>query len=137
MSNERERALEAARRIVAQPAVREEIPLMMFFDDAQTVARALLSSPWQPIETAPKDATEIVARVQLRNTMLPQTLVIHWADGGGDDQPRFGPGWFYWCGSGYCEVNGKVLGWHLPPRQQETPDRVGRGRGAFWSPTTI
>lgn len=43
--------------------------------------------------------------------------VAHWAYGGGEDQPAFGPDWFYWNGYSYCSLNCKeILGWmKLPP----------------------
>lgn len=45
-------------------------------------------------------------------------LIVHYADGGGDDQPRF-RGWFYWTGYGFAQIeNDKLLGWlPLPERK--------------------
>lgn len=38
-------------------------------------------------------------------------LIAHYADGGGDDQPRF-RGWFFWTGSCFQEIaHGELLGW--------------------------
>jgi hypothetical protein len=44
---------------------------------------------WQPIETAPKNGTKILALMR-DGTIHRET---HWADGGGEDQPPF-RGWF-------------------------------------------
>lgn len=44
-------------------------------------------------------------------------FLCHWAYGGGEDQPCFGPAWFYWVGDKdkrngfYNELSGKILGW--------------------------
>lgn len=46
-------------------------------------------------------------------------LIIHYAHGGGEDQPPF-RGWFYWTGFGFQEVlKGTLLGW-LPLPDLET-----------------
>lgn len=38
-------------------------------------------------------------------------LIIHYADGGGEEQPRF-RGWFFWTGYGFDQVNEEsLLGW--------------------------
>lgn len=59
---------------------------------------------WQPIETAPRNATDIIAHVPNR-AGCKGVLIVHFAQGGGEDQPRFGPGWFYWTGSGFQELS--------------------------------
>lgn len=38
-------------------------------------------------------------------------LIVHHADGGGEEQPRF-RGWFYWTGFDFREVDSsKLIGW--------------------------
>lgn len=40
-------------------------------------------------------------------------IAAHWADGGGEDQPRF-RGWFKWSGydgGGHVEVSPDAIGW--------------------------
>ncbi len=38
-------------------------------------------------------------------------LIVHYAGGGGEDQPRF-RGWFFWTGFDFREIDGKsLLGW--------------------------
>lgn len=64
---------------------------------------------WRPIATAPKDATEILVWVERCGTMGP--VVAHWAHGGGEDQPPFGPGWFINRGWGFAELEKKPTHW--------------------------
>jgi len=38
-------------------------------------------------------------------------LIAHYADGGGEDQPRF-RGWFFWTGFDFRQIeSGTLLGW--------------------------
>lgn len=38
-------------------------------------------------------------------------LIVHYADGGGEEQPRF-QGWFYWTGHGFDQVpTESLIGW--------------------------
>lgn len=73
---------------------------------------------WQPIETAPKNATDVL--VLLHDSVgLPYVMVAHWAeDLSGSEQPPF-RGWFYNTGYGFSEVPKKPKRWHplpeLPP----------------------
>lgn len=63
---------------------------------------ATRESGWQPIETAPK--TGPVENLLLYVPELHGTggkVIAHWAHGGGEDQPRFGPDWFFWTGYGF------------------------------------
>jgi hypothetical protein len=55
---------------------------------------------------APKDATEI-------QLFFPDgsSVVAHWAHGGGEDQPPFGPAWFKRSGHSYVEVTQSPIGW--------------------------
>jgi len=69
---------------------------------------------WQPIETAPKDATEILLLVEKDGMKHP--IVAHWAHGGGEDQPPFGPAWFRWTGWDFAEVIHKPTHWAPIPK---------------------
>lgn len=68
--------------------------------------------------TAPRDATEILAWTTDRYGNR-RWLVVHWAQGGGEEQPPF-RGWFYNLHDGYAEIDPKhILGWlALPARAQ-------------------
>jgi hypothetical protein len=52
------------------------------------------AASWRPMETAPKNATNVLLRYPAQGWNKPQVIVAHWAHGGGEDQPAFGPGWF-------------------------------------------
>lgn len=54
-------------------------------------------SNWQPISTAPKDATSI--QVKMKDGAIHKD--VHWAsDMSGEDQPMF-EGWFIPCSGGW------------------------------------
>ena len=60
----------------------------------------------RPMNTAPKDGTEV--RIYAPNNRV---FHGHWAHGSGNgEQPPFGPAWFKWNGSMYCEIH-NPLGW--------------------------
>lgn len=66
-------------------------------------------SQWQTIDTAPKDASEILLRA-------PEGCVVaHWAYGGGEDQPPFGPAWFYNAGTYFNQVASRYKPTHWMP----------------------
>lgn len=76
---------------------------------------------WRPMETVPKNATEflVLTEDQYGNKNV---LVCHWAHGGGEDQPAFGPGLFYKLGSGgFAEIPFKTLGWAPLPLDKKSP----------------
>lgn len=71
---------------------------------------------WMPIETAPKSGvpkTIILWVPTLHGTGGP--VLAHWAFGGGEDQPRFGPAWFFWYGYGFRELPEKPTHWQPLP----------------------
>lgn len=72
---------------------------------------------WQPIETAPKNATWIVGRYKAKFGGW-HYHVVHWADGGGDDQPRF-RGWFKWSGASGGDMH------QVDPPHEWTPFEPG------------
>lgn len=78
---------------------------------------AMASSPhWFTMASAPKTGTveEILLLAEDRHGNK-NVYVCHWAHGGGEDQPRFGPAWFYHVGDSWHELSAKPLGWaHLP-----------------------
>lgn len=51
-------------------------------------------------------------------------LIVHYADGGGEEQPRF-RGWFFWTGHGFDQVpTESLLGWIPLPDLVATRGRV-------------
>ena len=77
---------------------------------ARDYFRSHPSGELQSLDTAPKNATYILALAtdRYRNRFW---LVVHWAQGGGEEQPPF-RGWFYHCGDGYSEIQPQyILGW--------------------------
>lgn len=67
---------------------------------------------WRPINTAPKTgpATDILLAVPDR-AGCRGVLVGHWAYGGGEDQPPFGPAWFFWTGYDFRELRCAPTHW--------------------------
>lgn len=76
--------------------------------------RQLVARQWEPIETAPKDATEILVRYVDHGRVVVRDA--HWAcDLSGSDQPSF-IGWFYWSGYDFRELPNDPTHWMpLPP----------------------
>ena len=68
---------------------------------------------WKPINDAAKKAGFILAKIKTDSNQLPEYIVVHWAQGGGEDQPPFGPAWFYSTGHGFSELprSMKLLEW--------------------------
>ena len=54
----------------------------------------------QPIETAPKNGTEVLLRVKMRAGVPGRFLVGHYMPGGHciDDHPPINAGWYFWNG---------------------------------------
>jgi hypothetical protein len=74
---------------------------------------ASLIAAWFPLTSAPKDATEILALIDLNGELT--TKVIHHAqDLSGEEQPPFS-GWFYEVKDGahryFNYVRGEIVGW--------------------------
>ncbi len=85
-----------------------------------SVARAALAGtsanpePWQPIKTAPRNATTI--RVKMRDGVMHEA---HWAeDISGEDQPAF-RGWFIAVGNSFREIDEPV---EWMPMDAPTPE---------------
>jgi hypothetical protein len=69
---------------------------------------------WRPIATAPRDATDI--RVRDENGT---ENVAHFAHGGGEDQPPYGPAFFVKVGSYNAELRPQPIEW-LPVKTSPT-----------------
>lgn len=72
---------------------------------------------WQPMETAPKNGHPIEDTLILTEDRHGNRHIYlcHWACGGGEDQPPFGPAWFYTLGDRFVELTEKPIGWLPTP----------------------
>jgi hypothetical protein len=61
----------------------------------------ILPQAWRPMDTAPRNGTEILLRVKLRAGMSGCMLVGHFMQGGHciEDHPPIPQGWYFWDGS--------------------------------------
>lgn len=58
-----------------------------------------MTGEWRSMESAPRDATEILVCATTKVRGVTALYVAHWAhDSSGEEQPSFGPGWFFWTG---------------------------------------
>lgn len=73
---------------------------------------AIPSEPvWLPIDTAPKNAKEVILRVPCKGWPDHYAIIAHYAeDLSGSDQPPF-KGWFRNTGYGYAELSASPTGW--------------------------
>ena len=65
------------------------------------VKRLRKATTWQPMDTAPRDGTEVLLRVEMRAGIPDGALVGHYMPGGhciGDDHPPINEGWYFWNG---------------------------------------
>ena len=70
---------------------------------------------WRPMDTAPKDGTEVLLYCP-GEAGTGRPLVGHYTQGGGEEQPRFGPAWFVWTGFSFRELPGAPSAWApIPP----------------------
>ena len=126
MSDLRKRAqqvLHQCRGSLGEAIYDNDIDAMLAFAAEQVAAER---ARWEPMESAPKNATEILVLVQDKHGNK-NILVVHYASGGGEDQPRFGPAWFFRTGYGYSELgrDNKLLSWMKLPK----PEAIERGEG--------
>lgn len=76
-----------------------------------------LEAGWQPMATLPKTAVHVIVSCTDRfGNRFPH--IVHFAEGGGEDQPRFGPALFYAVGDGFAQVPStwKLHGWMPAPK---------------------
>lgn len=88
---------------------------------AQDIGALHAVPQWQPIETAPKNATDILLFGVPHWNERPRAYVGHWAsDLSGEEQPPF-KGWFRQVGAGFQEVPKPPTHWMpLPTAPQPT-----------------
>lgn len=75
---------------------------------------------WQPIETAPKDGTEILVR--LVRAGCPRHLVVHHCDFV-EDHPPIDSAWYFWTGYQFAPVQSQPTHWMpLPDPPKRSTD---------------
>jgi hypothetical protein len=72
---------------------------------------------WSLMGVAPKDATEVTLFFADGSS-----VVAHWAHGGGEDQPPFGPAWFKRQGDRFVEIMQTPIGWRPVTRPANTQE---------------
>ncbi|HHA2913520.1 TPA: hypothetical protein ACOD97_000892 [Stenotrophomonas maltophilia] len=74
---------------------------------------------WQPMETAPKNGTEILIEVEWRAGIRGKCLVGHYMAGGNciEDHPPIDAGWYFWNGCMFDRAAKPVRWMHIPPAQ--------------------
>ena len=57
-------------------------------------------SEWEPMQTAPRNGTEVLLQVKIRAGIRGRCLVGHFMDGGHciEDHPPISRGWYFWNG---------------------------------------
>lgn len=76
---------------------------------------------WQPIETAPKDGTEVLLLVERRAGVPGKMLVGHYQPGGHciEDHPPIDQGWYFWNGRMF-DLASKPTHWASLPEDLPT-----------------
>ncbi len=78
---------------------------------------------WQPMETVPKDGTEVILLVERRAGIPFQMLVGHYMPGGHciDDHPPIDEGWYTWNGCMFTTASRPLWWMELPDAPKEKP----------------
>ena len=82
---------------------------------------------WKPIETAPKDGSEVLLLVERRAGIPGKMLVGHYMPGGHciEDHPAIDQGWYFWNGCMFDRAS-KPTHWKPLP----SAPRMTEGEGA-------
>jgi hypothetical protein len=94
-------------------------------EQAALCALAALPSPaeagekateWRPMESAPKNGTEVLIAVRIRAGVAGKMLVGHFMPGGHciEDHPAIEAGWYFWNGSMFDEASEPAAWMPLP-----------------------
>jgi hypothetical protein len=91
-------------------AAKTSLQLLLDKVDARDSLAFLERNKLRPIKDAPKTATWVLAWTTDRYGNK-QWLPVHWAQGGGEEQPPF-RGWFYRFADGHSQIEeSRLLGW--------------------------
>ena len=83
---------------------------------ANRISAHLATGGWMPMDSAPKNSTEILLRIKDKSEQTGY-VVGHWADGGGEEQPPY-RGWFMRSAyRGYVEIPAEILDWQPLPKE--------------------
>lgn len=79
-----------------------------------------MKADWLPIETAPKDGTEVLLVVESRAGIQGRYLVGHYMPGGYciEDHPAIDSGWYFWNG---CMFDKSSKPTHWTPLPEQVP----------------
>jgi hypothetical protein len=91
------------------------------FRIAMQYARKMTMTALQPMDTAPKDGTEVILRVKMRAGIPHQYLVGHYMPGGHciEDHPPIAAGWYFWNGCMFDSAS-EPEGWLALPHEAMT-----------------
>ncbi len=66
----------------------------------------------QPMDTAPRDGTEVLVKVEMRAGVRGKWLVGHYMEGGHciEDHPPIEAGWYFWNGCAFDRAS-RPIGW--------------------------
>ncbi|HEL3822467.1 TPA: hypothetical protein UM684_000714 [Stenotrophomonas maltophilia] len=98
------------------PSPNEEMKLL---SEGEAALAARQPVGWQPMETAPKNGTEILIEVEWRAGIRGKCLVGHYMAGGNciEDHPPIDAGWYFWNGCMFDRAAKPVRWMHIPPAQ--------------------
>lgn len=84
---------------------------------------------WQIMATAPKTGPVQEVLLYVKRAGTYGVVIGHWAYGGGEEQPAFGPGWFFWTGWDFSGLKEEPLAWMALPTYERESVQVLRRQG--------
>lgn len=83
-------------------------------------------SPWERMDTAPKDGREVILVVKRRAGLPFGQLVGHYMVGGHciEDHPAIDGGWYFWNGSMFDRASEPLMWMPLPKINEETLNKL-------------
>ena len=85
-----------------------------------------LSKVWQPMDSAPRDGTEVLLQVEWRAGIPGKHLAGHYMPGGHciEDHPAIDEGWYFWTG-GMFDLASRPIAWMPIPAAAEAAREEG------------